>query len=67
MGIEEDDIMMNSVSVKMIELKWLQQGGKNFLDLVEIFNDATNNDIYPTRFVSSLLSGYWDIYKKKIF
>ena len=67
MNIEEEDLIMHSVIVKKIELKWLHEGKKGFLDLVVILNNTTNGDIYPTRFVSSLLSGYWDIYKRKIF
>ena len=67
MNIEEEDLIMHSVIVKKIELKWLHEGKKGFLDLVVILNNTTNGDIYPTRFVSSLLSGYWNIYKQKIF
>ena len=67
MGVEDDEIMMNQVTVKMMEIGWLKAGGKNFLDLVEAINDTSNTEIQATRFVSSLLSGYWDIYKTKIF
>ena len=67
MSIKEEDLMTHFVQVKMIQFKWLHEGKKGFLDLVEILNDTTNGDIYPTRFVSSLLSGYWNIYKQKIF
>ena len=31
--------MMNSVSVKLLEIKWLKEGGENFLSLIEILND----------------------------
>ena len=41
-GAEQEDIMMNSVSVKLMKIKWLREGGKNFLDLVEILNDTKN-------------------------
>ena len=41
-GVDEDDIMMNSVSVKILKIKWLREGKKNFLDLVEILNDTKN-------------------------
>lgn len=54
--------MMHSVSVKMMEIKWLKRNGNDFLTLVEILNDTKNNAIFPTAFVSSLLSGYWDMY-----
>ena len=33
-GAEQEDIVMNSVSVKLMKIKWLREGGKNFLDLV---------------------------------
>ena len=41
-GAEQEDIMMSSVSVKLMKIKWLREGGKNFLDLVEILNDTKN-------------------------
>ena len=66
-GISEDDIMMNSVTVKVLSIKWLKQGNRNFMDLVQILNDTKNAEIYPTSFVRSLLSGYWDRYYLKIF
>ena len=31
--------MMNSVSVKMLEIKWLKEGDKTFLDLIDILNE----------------------------
>ena len=66
-GISKDDIMMNSVTVKLLSIKWLKQGDRNFLDLVQILNDTKNAEIYPTSFVRSLLSGYWDRYYQKIY
>ena len=33
-NVFEDDMMMNSVSVKILKVKWLREGKKNFLDLV---------------------------------
>ena len=51
----------------MMEIKWLKHNGKSFLDLVEILNETKNQAIFPTRFVSSLLCGYWDFYYDKIF
>ena len=39
MDIGEEDIMMNSVSVKMLEIKWLLEGDKTFLDLISILKD----------------------------
>ena len=34
--------MMNSVSVKLMKIRWLREGGRNFLDLVNILNDTKN-------------------------
>ena len=39
LDIGEEEIMMNSVSVKMLEIKWLKEGDKTFLDLIGILND----------------------------
>ena len=33
---EEEKIRLNNVTVKMLEIKWLNEGGKNFLDLIKI-------------------------------
>lgn len=41
-NVEEEDIMMNSVSVKLMKIKWLREGNRNFLDLVNILNDTKN-------------------------
>ena len=39
----------------------------DFLDLVEILNDTANQSIIQTKFVSSLLQTYWEMYKWGIF
>ena len=39
LNIGEEEIMMNSVSVKMLEIKWLKEGDKTFLDLIDILNE----------------------------
>ena len=41
-GAEQEDILLTPVSVKLMKIKWLREGGKNFLDLVEILNDTKN-------------------------
>ena len=55
-------MMMHSVKVRMMEIKWLKRFGTDFTDLVEIITEADCKGLYPTSFVSSLLSGYWDSY-----
>ena len=67
MNVDEDNIMMNSVSVKILKIKWLLEGQKNFLDLVQILNDTKNMQIVSSKLVCVLISGYWNIYFKKIF
>ena len=64
--IGEEEIMMNSVSVKMLEIKWLKENDKTFLDLIDILKENKNQAIFPTKFVSALLLGYWDHYYEKI-
>ena len=59
--------MMNSVSVKILKIKWLREGQKNFLDLVQILNDTKIMQIVSSKFVCVLISGYWDIYYAKIY
>ena len=59
--------MMNSVSVKILKIKWLLEGQKNFLDLVKILNETKSMQIVSSKLVCVLISGYWDIYFTKIF
>ena len=59
--------MMNSVSVKILKIKWLLEGKKDFLDLVKILNETKNMQIVSSKLVCVLISGYWDIYFAKIF
>ena len=73
-NIPEDDLMINSVNIRWMNLNWLtrktsdkSEQDPDFLDLVEILNDTTNQSVIQTKFVSSLLQTYWDIYKWGIF
>ena len=66
-NIGEEEIMMNSVSVKMLEINWLKSGNKTYLDLFSIFLDQKNIAIYRTKFFNALLLGYWDHYYQKIY
>ena len=50
-----------------MNLKWLFRNNKDFLDLVEILNETNNIAVLKTAFVSSLLEGFWNEYKQKIF
>ena len=42
LNIGEEEIMMNSVSVKMLEIKWLKEGDNTFLDLISILKEQKN-------------------------
>ena len=63
---EKDDIMIQSVNVRLMDLKWLKRRGLNFLGVVEILTQKQNEVIQPTEFTSSLLDGFWDIYFYKL-
>ena len=65
--MDEEDIMMNSVSVKILKIKWLREGDKNFLDLVQILNETKIMQIVSSKLVCVLISGYWDTYFTKIY
>ena len=58
--LSEDNVLMYSVTVKMIDIKWLSYSDTNFLDLVEILNQTKNNAIIQTNFVSLMLCQFWD-------
>ena len=74
--------MINSVNIRWMNLNWLSRKlirkikrkrmtvfgqEPDFLDLVEILNDTANQSIIQTKFVSSLLQTYWEMYKWGIF
>ena len=45
-GYDKEQFMIDSVYVKMMKLSWLNRKGKNFLDLVSIFNENQNKAIF---------------------
>ena len=64
--VEKENILIHSVKVRMISIRWLMQGGKTFLDLVDTLNETSNKAIMSSKFVSVLLSGFWEKYSQEI-
>ena len=64
---KEQEMVLNQVCVKMMQINWLQQEAHHFLDLVEILSDMNDVTLFSTTFVSILLAGFWERYKQKIY
>lgn len=43
----------------MLHLDWLYSDGKNFVDFVGILKKASNEQIYDTELISTLLCEFW--------
>ena len=65
-GVSEKSRMVNSVSVKMMNLNWMTRKHKCFLDLVEILDRTTNKTILQTAFMNAMVDAFWRIYSKQI-
>ena len=59
--------MVNSVTVKMMDLRWMNRKDKCFLDLVQILDSISNKTILETSFMNSLVDAFWRIYSRQIF
>ena len=64
--MSEKSRMVNSVSVKMMNLNWMTRKHKCFLDLVEILDRTTNKTILQTAFMNAMVDAFWRIYSKQI-
>ena len=40
--LDVEDMLISSVTVRQMNLRWLTRNKKNFLDLVEILNETKN-------------------------
>ena len=66
-GCCRDQKVINAkVSVKVMDIKWLIKGGKEFLDFVPILEKFERDNLFQTEFIKSLTNEYWMDYKKKI-
>lgn len=52
--------------VKVIDISWQQESGKNFLDLTSILEKYAKDDFYRTFFAIALIKANWDKYLPKI-
>ena len=64
--VSEESRMVNSVTVKMMDLRWMKRKDKCFLDLVQILDSISNKTILETSFMNSLVDAFWRVYSKQI-
>ena len=64
--VSEESRMTNSVTVKMMDLRWMKRKDKCFLDLVQILDRISNKTILETSFMNSLVDAFWHSYSRQI-
>ena len=55
-------MLVTSVDVSIMNLKWMVSDKKNFLDFIKILKDTKNKAILQTAFVNSLFETFWSKY-----
>lgn len=63
---ETEDMFPSSVKIHLMDLNWLERKDKDFLYLVKTLKETNNRAILQTKFVSTLLDGFWYRYNRKI-
>ena len=56
---ELGDMVPSSVKIQLMDLNWLERNDKDFLYLVKTLKETNNRAILQTKFVSTLLDGFW--------
>lgn len=64
---EEEDMSTSAVNIQLMDLNWLERKNYDFLDLIKTLSTNKNKAILQTKFVSTLLDGYWYQYNREIF
>ena len=64
---EDGDMSPSSVNIQLMDLNWLERKNYNFLNLIETLSKNQNRAILQTKFVSTLLDGFWYQYNREIF
>ena len=52
--------------VRVHELSWIYEGGKDFPDLVKIIISSKSNPVFDSEFVKLLVTEFWDKNFKKL-
>lgn len=63
----DEDTLVTTVDVSIMNLKWMVSDNKNFLDFIKILKDTKNKAILQTAFVNSLFETFWSKYQARIF
>ena len=61
-GSSEEKLVNTQVEVKVMDMRWLLRGDKNFLDFVPILESYPLDKLYMTDFMRSLTHEYWTYY-----
>lgn len=57
--LENKDMTINTVHVRLIDLGWLYADEKVFLDFVGILQEIDSSDLYASEFVKTLIQVFW--------
>ena len=56
---DEEKLVNTQVEVKVMDIRWLLRGDKNFLDFVPVLESYPLDKLYMTDFMRSLTHEYW--------
>ena len=59
-------VVNTKVKIKIMNLRWLMNRRKGFMDFVPILNTYNKDNLYKTDFMKSLTSEFWMDYLKRI-
>lgn len=65
-GVKKGEITKSQVDVRMLPLGWLLSDHNTFVNFVGILGGASNNQIYDTELIGTLLGEFWNENYKKI-
>ena len=63
---DDDEPVNTQVTVKIMDIRWLMKGEKDFLNFVPTLESCKLDKLYQTDFMRSLTHEYWTEYQKKI-
>ena len=58
--INENEFTKAQVDVRLLDLSWLLADRKNFIHFVGTLKDASNDQIFTTELISTLLDNFWE-------
>ena len=58
-SFKNEDTITNEVTVTIVNLTWMFEKGKSFLDFVKILHESKRSEIFASELVKSLQEHFW--------